>query len=247
MESKKDEAAIEETAGGTAESKAAGKAAASPKKHRRRWPIAVGVVVVVAAVAGAGFWTWHEQPSFCNAICHSPMDPYLPTYEATPGQAATDKWGNTVDDASCMLAPVHRVDADATCLSCHTPEIGEQITEGMEWVSGGYELTANATYGGVLSERTTSQLTAARGTEADSFCLNESCHNITRDDLVEMTSDRTRNPHSMRHGEVACTTCHKAHRASTLYCTECHADSYADLPEGWVPYDESQAELEKTA
>ena len=64
------------------------------QKKKKKWPIVVGVVVAVLVVAGAGFWVWHEQPSFCNAICHDPMDPYLPTFEATPGEpAAQTRWG----------------------------------------------------------------------------------------------------------------------------------------------------------
>ena len=32
----------------------------------------------VAIVAGAAFAEpWHEQPSFCNAVCHNPMDAYV--------------------------------------------------------------------------------------------------------------------------------------------------------------------------
>ena len=41
----------------------------------------------------APFMVWHEQPSFCNAICHDPMDPYLHVRGRTC-QPATDKWGN---------------------------------------------------------------------------------------------------------------------------------------------------------
>ena len=52
------------------------------QKKKKKWPIVVGVVVAVLVVAGAGFWVWHEQPSFCNAICHSPMDYYVETYDS---------------------------------------------------------------------------------------------------------------------------------------------------------------------
>lgn len=53
--------------------------------RKNKW-IIVGVVAAVLVVAGAGFWVWHEQPSFCNAICHSPMDKYVETYyEGDPG------------------------------------------------------------------------------------------------------------------------------------------------------------------
>lgn len=51
--------------------------APAPKKPRRKGWIIAGVVAAVIIVAGAGFWVWHEQPSFCNAICHSPMDYYV--------------------------------------------------------------------------------------------------------------------------------------------------------------------------
>ena len=39
---------------------------AAPKKKGKKWPIVVGVVAVVLIAAGAGFWVWHEQPSFCD-------------------------------------------------------------------------------------------------------------------------------------------------------------------------------------
>lgn len=197
---------------------------AAPKKKGKKWPIVVGVVVVVLIAAGAGFWVWHEQPSFCNAICHTPMDPYLPTFEAEPGQPATDKYGNEVQNASAMLAPMHRV-AGKTCLSCHIPVISEQVGEVTAWVSGNY------TY--PLEERDTTKLVEASGVKPDEFCLNESCHNMTRDDLTKATAGMgKRNPHLAQHGERACTDCHKSHRASVNACTQCHSD--APVPDGWL-------------
>ena len=77
---------------------------AAPQKKRKKWPVVVGVVVAVLVVAGAGFFVWHEQPSFCNAICHTPMDAYLPTYEAEVDQAGIDKWGNEVTNSRAMMA-----------------------------------------------------------------------------------------------------------------------------------------------
>ena len=80
---------------------------AAPKKKGKKWPIVVGVVVVVLIAAGAGFWVWHEQPSFCAAICHTPMDEYLETYEQEPGTTGVDKWGNEVSNTNAMLAVSH--------------------------------------------------------------------------------------------------------------------------------------------
>lgn len=212
-------------------------AAKRPMEKRKRLGITLGCIAVVLVVAGAGFMVWHEQPSFCNAICHDPMDPYLPTFEATPGQPATDKWGNEVEDASSMLAAVHN-QAGKTCMDCHVPQLDEQMTEGAEWVAGNYDSP--------LGERTSTQLVEARGLEnSDEFCMNTSCHPYGRDELVKKTAWMGKiNPHTPQHGEQKCTTCHKAHRASVNYCTQCHTD--AVVPDGWLSYTDSKL-LEEAA
>ena len=212
------------------------------QKKKKKWPIVVGVVVAVLVVAGAGFWVWHEQPSFCNAICHTPMDAYLPTYEAEPGQAATDVWGNEVANASGMMAAVHRAQNGTTCLGCHVPTLSEQIGEGMSWITGSYEVLNTQTDQQVVPEKSLEDLVAARGIEPDQFCLNESCHNMTRDDLIQATADLERNPHVAQHGENQCSDCHKAHRASVNMCSQCHND--APIPEGWISAADNTA-LEK--
>ncbi|HIW76805.1 MULTISPECIES: cytochrome c3 family protein [Gordonibacter] len=232
-----EEEAKVEAAAETSETESSTTNEPAPKKKGKKWPIVVGVVVVVLIAAGAGFWVWHEQPSFCNAICHTPMDPYLPTYEAEPGQPAVDKWGNDVADASGMMAAVHRVSkdqggAEATCMSCHVPTIGEQVSEGMSWISGNYYYP--------LEERDLEELVAARGLEEDQFCLNEACHTQTRDDLIAATSELGKyNPHTPQHNEQACSNCHKAHRASVNACTQCHTDAY--VPEGWLTYSQANS------
>ena len=212
------------------------------QKKKKKWPIVVGVVVAVLVVAGAGFWVWHEQPSFCNAICHTPMDAYLPTYEAEPGQAATDVWGNEVANASGMMAAVHRAQNGTTCLGCHVPTLSEQIGEGMSWITGSYEVLNTQTGQQVVPEKSLEDLVAARGIEPDQFCLNESCHNMTRDDLIQATADLERNPHVAQHGENQCSDCHRAHRASVNMCSQCHND--APIPEGWISAADNTA-LEK--
>ena len=73
------------------------------KKGKKKWPVVVGVVAVVIVAAGAGFWVWHEQPSFCAAICHTPMDAYLETYDS----GNYDKYGNELtseDQKNSMMA-----------------------------------------------------------------------------------------------------------------------------------------------
>lgn len=222
----------------------AGKAsAATPKtpsvqKKRSKAPLTVAVVAVIVLVAGAGFWAWHEQPSFCNAICHTPMDAYNLTYDQEPGTAGVDKWGNAVANTSGMLAVTHKAEAETTCMGCHVPQLSEQISEGLGWVSGNYEVVATSNDLFVPQERSLSHLTAARGIASEAFCLNEACHTLddgtpmTRADLVELTSGYERNPHEERHEAVACDECHKAHRESVNQCSQCHAD--APIPDGWI-------------
>ena len=205
-----------------------GQGPSTKKPSRKRW-ITAGVVAVVVIAAAIGFWTWHEQPSFCGAICHTPMDNYLATYEQENGVAGVDKWGNAVENTAGMMAVVHR-EAGDTCMSCHVPTLSEQIGEGVAWVSGGYQYP--------LNETDLAALTAASGKDNDSFCLNEACHTnddgtvMTRQQLEARTSNFERNPHEVHHQELECSTCHKGHRASVNYCSNCHRD--APIPDGWI-------------
>jgi len=131
------------------------------------------------------------------------------------------------------------------CLGCHVPTLGEQVNEALSWVSGNYVAP--------LQERKLKNLVEARGLKADDFCLNDSCHHVSskdntpinsREDLVAATSENSRNPHLSQHETLACDQCHKAHRASVIYCSQCHND--APLPDGWLTYAQS-TKLDKPA
>ncbi|MBP8858178.1 MAG: cytochrome c3 family protein, partial [Anaerolineaceae bacterium] len=50
-------------------------------------------------------------------------------------------------------------------------------------------------------------------------CLQ--CH-ISYTSLAEKTSHLEPNPHSSHLGEIDCTLCHKSHRPSEIYCSQCH-------------------------
>lgn len=221
-------------------------AKAPKKKGPRKLPIVIGTAAVVVAVAGAGFWTWHEQPSFCGATCHTLMDAYLTTYET----GNVDKYGNDVDDQgkTAMMSYLHKNVADATCLSCHTPVLTEQVTEGMNWATGNYYVMGqNKTGDTILQSRSLKDLTEATGTSSEEFCLRSGCHVnadgsvMTRDDLVQATAglSETRNPHLSQHGDIDCGQCHKAHSQSVNYCSDCHDD--APIPDGWLTADEAKA------
>lgn len=194
----------------------------------------VASLAVVAACGAAG-WTWHEQPGFCSALCHTSMQAYVDTYYAQLGQQATDKWGNEVSDASGMLAAAHRTDGLA-CIDCHIPTIPQQVGEVVSTVTGSYY--------DPLTETDLFHLQQARGLPEDQFCLRSGCHDMTRDELEAKTSSWSFNPHSSQHGDQDCSSCHKAHRASVLTCTRCHDDVQA--PTGWLTWDQAQ-KLENTA
>lgn len=209
--------------------------APAKKKSKKNRLVITGVVVAVLVVLGAGFWVWHEQPSFCNAICHTPMDPYYDTYAS----GEVDRNGNAVANPVGMLAYAHANyskdgtevshGSGMTCMSCHIPTIGEQVSEAAAWISGNYVYP--------LEEKTLDDLVAARGlSDSTEFCMNDACHSDLRDKtaFVQATAalSEGRNPHSMPHGTVACTDCHNAHTVSVNACSQCHNDS--PLPEGWL-------------
>ncbi|MBR0404273.1 MAG: cytochrome c3 family protein [Eggerthellaceae bacterium] len=196
----------------------------APKK-RRKAGIMAAVVAVVLVAAGVGMWVWHEDPSFCGTVCHTPMNAYYETYSQEFRTTGVDKYGNEVADTSCMLATYHAA-MNYDCMDCHIPVLSQQVSEAVTWVSGNYEFP--------LAERSVAQLGEAAGLGSDEMCLNESCHNLTRDDLYNLTAEEygTYNPHWSHHETLDCGTCHKAHRASVMYCSQCHAQ--AVVPDGWL-------------
>lgn len=206
----------------------------SKKKKHRRLGITLGVVAAIVIVAGSAFWVWHEQPSFCNAICHAPMDPANETYEGVSGESGVDKWGNYVEDMGTLMVVQHKEGGDLVCLDCHVPTIDQQVGEVVHWVGG--------TYGYPLDERSLSELNAYnKFPDSAEFCMNDRCHNMTRDDLARATGGTKYNPHvtAVNHDQMECSDCHKAHRQSVMACTRCHTTDEVDVPAGWLTAEES--------
>ena len=184
----------------------------APKKPRRRGWIVAGVVAAVIVVAGAGFWVWHEQPSFCNAICHSPMDYYVETY----------------DDGNPQLGVTAHAKAGEACLDCHTAELTTQVAEVCAWVSDTYPMTEDGT-----------MLATGKQFASEEFCARPECHHAAGTSFDEITAnlwgfadnDEKYNPHAS-HQDMAleCGDCHKIHENQVLVCNECHD---LTLPEGW--------------
>lgn len=188
-------------------------ASPSPKRKAKRGWIVAGVVAAVIVVAGVGFYVWHNQPSFCNAICHTPMDSYVEGYYS--------------GDAS--LGVTKHASEGKTCLSCHEAVFTDQVSEAMAWASDNFAVTED----GLLAED--------MNFASEEFCARSGCHNMT--DVVNDTwgfegNDEKFNPHSSHQDNaLECGDCHKMHSASVLVCAECHS---LTAPEGWeVPHDQA--------
>ena len=175
----------------------------TPTRSRNRLWITLGAVAVVLVVLVAGGLVWHRSPSFCGAVCHTPMKGYVDGY--------------TSGDAKLLVTAHAEGPKGLSCLDCHEPELGQQVTEGVRWVSGDYVYPLKP---------------AGFGTRA--FCLDSGCHDEAK--IISATANyggqQRYNPHDPRHGKAQCGTCHSMHRVSTLSCNQCHK---LKLPEGWAP------------
>ena len=179
-----------------------------PSKNKKKKFVTLGVVVVIIIVAGIGFGVWHNQPSFCNSICHSPMDNYVNGYYN----------GNSSESAGAYAHQIKNV----TCLQCHEAKLDEQISEACAWVKGSYKTDSKGSLKKTL-------VTADKKT-----CVKSGCHNW--DDVVSATENwggnSGVNPHRSHQGEaIDCSNCHGMHTQSMMYCNTCHDFK---VPDGWA-------------
>ena len=101
---------------------------------------------------------------------------------------------------SHYLDHVH-AEANVSCKDCHhvTPLLA--ATEAFTYITGNAQDPMRET------------------TLPKEACLQ--CHR-SYESLAERTSGLEPNPHDSHLGELDCSICHKAHRASEVYCTQCH-------------------------
>ncbi|HBT95772.1 MAG TPA: histamine H3 receptor [Coriobacteriia bacterium] len=178
-----------------------------PKKRRRGLSLLIvgGVLILAFIGAGVGFAVWHEQPGFCNTICHEPMDTYVESY---------------CSESELMV--VSHAQAGVTCLQCHKTAVTEQLGEAVAWVKHDFELDANKKLSTV-------------GVTADvKQCGTPKCHDMESVIAVTeyWGGDKGVNPHRSHQGTaIDCSNCHSAHGTSHLMCNTCHE---YDLPKNWV-------------
>ncbi len=200
------------TEGAKSEKGASGSKGAKPK----RWKITLGVIVVVVILAGIGMFSWHNTPSFCGTVCHTPMSEYTNDFNDPDAGSSTAK-----------LASYHSTKDSINCLSCHDATIEDQVHEATNFISGDYNFDGDT---GRLESRSDEFDTL-------SFCTRSGCHSDIKSaqDLTAKTSNLEFNPHNWeQHGVIDCSNCHQAHKTSEFYCAQCHLDAtYSSVPEGW--------------
>jgi len=218
----------------------------SPKTKKKKgvgFKVLIVVIIVVVVLAGGGgaaYGIFHPNPHFCNFICHTPMDPYVNSYLNNVSVNPQE-----TDLTSPLCVVVHKdSDENVICLDCHRDGLSTQISEGVSWVTGNYEFP--------LTPFKLTYKDPKAGTNdknGPEFCLQPGCHTGINsiDDLKAAninvsTSSTVRNPHDNHNGNMDCSTCHKMHEQSTLYCAQagCHTD--IQLPAGWISWDQYQAQ-----
>jgi flagellar basal body-associated protein FliL len=210
------------------------KAPGKRKRGKGRIILLAAAIVLVAVFGGGGiaYATQHDNPHFCNAICHTPMDPYVESYDNNLSVNAAEAETTGPDGAQLSVTLHKNSDQDINCLTCHNDGIDAQIQEGIAWVSGNY----------VVPLEGFSVVSSANPKEGEvsgvEFCLREGCHEATTlDELKETTADVKVNGaavHNGQHGYTNCSLCHQTHEQSVLYCASsgCHVE--VTMPEGWT-------------
>jgi hypothetical protein len=95
------------------------------KRLKKIRPVTIAFVAVAAVLviggAAAGMLVWHEQPTFCAALCHI-MQPY------------EDGWASSEYEAH-----LHAVE-EVECLDCHESSVRQQMDELTKFVAKDYKI-----------------------------------------------------------------------------------------------------------
>lgn len=164
--------------------------------------IAAACVVAVMAI---GFSLWHTQPSFCNAVCHNPMDTYVKGYSSSNND---------------LLIATHKK-ANLKCLDCHEPTLSEQVAEAGKWITADFETPLHSSVG------TREFCLNCHGDDWDETVATTAEWPGTK---TVYNKTGSYNPHDNHRGDEECTSCHSMHGTSTLYCVSCHN---LKVPAGW--------------
>lgn len=202
-----------------------------PRRKPRKWPIFTALAAMFVAVFFVAFLHWHEMPSFCNAFCHQPMDPYVEGYYS----------------GDMSLSAARHAAVGETCLSCHWTQakLMDLVHEVVMWVGDGFTdpLPDHAfPHGDKASfvsdefcgachdgEYAPTKESATAGRWYDANGVEYDPHNIPEDVAIHMIVGYDGGP-------ITCGDCHSVHKESTLVCATCHDDVFnaETSPEYWV-------------
>ena len=213
------------------EAKAVAKEKKPKKKRGAGFKVLIVVLVVFGVLAAGGgivYGVFHNNPYFCNFICHTPMDPYVDSYmenkSVSPYQA----------NSKATLGVVNHREAGITCLDCHNDGLGAQIKEGFAWITGSYTLPLELTI--VMGDPKPGER------NGEEFCLSSGCH-AGISNMADLAAKNVlpRNPHvqpsSQPHLPFDCSGCHQLHEQSVLWCTQCHVE--LKVPNNWLSQKEA--------
>ncbi|MCL2807307.1 MAG: cytochrome c3 family protein [Coriobacteriia bacterium] len=212
-------------------------AAEKPKKKSKARLIILVLVIVVAlmfATGGVVYATQHSNPDFCDAVCHSPMSPYVTSF----------KEGISVNELQTdleipLLVTVHRDSDEAVvCVDCHTDGLDVTIAEGFSWLTKSYPTPLNPLV------MTVKDPDGANQRSGVTTCLSGGCHEglLTLDDLKQSTAHLERNVHDSHLGDQDCSSCHQMHQQSLVSCTQCHGETSRD---GWLTFTERSRQIKE--
>lgn len=203
---------------------------AAPARKPKKWPIVISILAIFLAVFFVAFLHWHEEPTFCNAFCHQPMDKYVEGYYSG-------------DDS--MLVTAH-AENGVTCLSCHWPQAKmlDLVHEVVYWTTDRFTdpLPAHQYAVGEQSAFVSDEfcgrchdgVTAPKKESATANMFGEyDPHNIPTNIAEHMTAGKDG-------GAIQCGDCHTVHKGQTMICAECHDDVFNEstVPDGWtIPSD----------
>lgn len=180
------------------------------RKPRKAW-IVGGVILGMLIIVGVGMFVWHEQPSFCGALCHDVMGDYVEGYESV--------------DSNLLITTHARANQD--CLGCHEPTINQQVGEFFTYVSGDYSVPLEKSGIG------TREFCMTAGCHDNWDAIVEATSNWPGTETV-YNPKGIYNPHENHRGDSDCGDCHQIHRPSELHCAECHN---IEVPDGWLGYE----------
>jgi hypothetical protein len=155
----------------------------------------IAVLVIGVGLAAGGFMLYQSNtnPQMC-ATCHL-MQSHVTSYLT----------GKNLDSVHAK--------AGVQCKDCHDYPVQAEITSGIAYITGNYEVVQTDPVTGKAEPA------LARRKFKETMCTK--CH-ISLEHVATLTDFLPRNPHDSHNGALPCNTCHVSHGQQIDYCAQCH-------------------------